>query len=140
MKTQTEVRKQYYREFWLSMFAYLIVTFAVGLFVKHGKPTGLLLYILAPLPSIPIAFNFLALLRYLKNCDEYIRNAITRVLVMAVGVTLFFTTFWGFLETFADAPHLMSNLVYAVFWFSYFVIYAIGKFVFKSLDTDGAAI
>lgn len=140
METQAQIRKQYYREFWLSMLAFGIVTFAVAFYVKLGKPTGALLYILAPLPSIPIAFNFFAVQRYINNCDEYLRAAITRVLVMSIGVTLFLTTFWGYLESFANAPHFLPSLVYAVFWGSYGIIVALGKYVFKGLNTDGAAI
>ncbi len=140
MENQATIRKQYYREFWLSMIAYVLVTLAVGFYVKLGKPTGALLYLLAPLPSIPIAFNFLALLKYLSRCDEFIRASITRVLVLAIGATIFLATFWGFLESFANAPHLVATWVYAVFWLSYAAISALGRFVFKSLNVDGSSI
>lgn len=140
MLTATELRKTYYREFWFSMGAYILLTLAVGFFIKYQKPEGIVLYLLAPLPSMPIGYTFYALLKYLNNCDEYLRTAISKAVALATGATLFLTSFWGFLESFANAPHLMANLVYAIFWVSYAVITALGRFVFKGLSLDGANI
>lgn len=69
-------------------------------------PHGPLLWLLALLPSLPIAYYVWSLWRYVaEETDEYQRMRQIEAALIATGVLLVVATVWGFLETFGVAPH-----------------------------------
>lgn len=69
-------------------------------------PQGPVLWLLALLPSLPIAYYVWSLWRYVaEETDEYQRMRQIQAALIATGVLLVVATVWGFLETFAVAPH-----------------------------------
>lgn len=69
-------------------------------------PQGLVLWLLAVLPSLPIFYFVWSLGRYLaEEKDEYLRMRQIQSGLFATGLLLVVATFWGFLETFGIAPH-----------------------------------
>jgi hypothetical protein len=69
-------------------------------------PQGPALWLLALLPSLPIAYYVWSLWRYVaEETDEYQRMRQIQPALIATGVLLVVATVWGFLETFDVAPH-----------------------------------
>ncbi|MGZ3298969.1 MAG: hypothetical protein ACXU8U_09615 [Asticcacaulis sp.] len=108
--------------FWSAL--YVATLFIVVLSLKHSTPAKPLLYTLAVLPSLPVGATIWVVLRYMEKSDEYVRAVVTRRFVLATGITLFACTAWGFLESFANAPHFDLYYVYVMFWMSFGVICA----------------
>jgi hypothetical protein len=78
-----------------------------------GKPSA---WILAAAVSAPVIGQLWATLRLMQESDEFVRAVTARQFIIAAGLAMALATFWGFAETFADAPHLPGWLVYAAFW------------------------
>ncbi len=71
----------------------------------------------AILPALTIGGVIHALLRYLDTePDEFQRMLMTRAVLLAMGVTFFLATVWGFLEFYVRAPHFPTGLIMALFW------------------------
>ncbi|MCC6926693.1 hypothetical protein [Novosphingobium sp.] len=70
-------------------------------------PAGPVLWLLALLPSLTIAYYVWALGRYLaEEDDEYQRMRQVNSALIATGLLLVVASTWGFLETFGVAPHV----------------------------------
>ncbi|MFM5893923.1 MAG: hypothetical protein ACKOQM_05755 [Novosphingobium sp.] len=69
-------------------------------------PTGPILWLLALLPSLTIAYFVWAMGRYLaEEDDEYQRMRQINAALFATGFLLVIASVWGFLEVFGIAPH-----------------------------------
>jgi hypothetical protein len=99
-----------------SMAAYVITLFAVAFIMRH-PPSGPLRYVLAVVPALCIVGVIVALGRYLaEESDEYQRYLVVVRILWGTGGTLVATTVWGFLETYAEVPHLPLYMT-SVIWF-----------------------
>ena len=100
------------------MTLYAVVLVGVNLWFRHAPPHGVLAYVAAMLPALPIAGVFVVIGRLVMEMrDEYLRAQFVRHLLIATGVTLSITTAWGFLEGFGLAPHAAGYYA-ATIWFS----------------------
>ncbi len=110
--------RNYNRRFFISMGAYLVLLFGVVWLFKHQHPAGLLAYVLALLPAMPLVAVIVVVGLYLaEEKDEFQRNLLVLEMLWALGATLAVTTVWGFLEDFTDTPHLQPYLIFPMFWF-----------------------
>jgi hypothetical protein len=104
------------RVIWLSLAYAAFLLFAVYGF-KHHLLHGVVAYICAVLPALPIIGIFGAMGRYLvEENDEYIRMVHVRQTLWATGFALSVATIWGFLESFELVGHVDSFYI-AVIWF-----------------------
>lgn len=84
---------------------------------KGNAPSGLLAYLVAVLPALPIIGMFAAIGRYLnEEQDEYVRVLAVRKTLIASAFALSIATAWGFLESFDVVGHVDSYYI-AVLWF-----------------------
>jgi xanthosine utilization system XapX-like protein len=110
--------KRYLHRFIPTMAAYVILLCAVVWAFKHYHLTGIIAYLLAVLPALPIIAMIGVIGLYLaEEKDEFQRELLTQSLIWAMGATLCVTTAWGFIENFTAAPHLPLYLVFPLFWF-----------------------
>ena len=102
----------------LAMYASLL--FFVAWEFVHFRPAGALAYALAILPAIPIVGVLIAHDFYLaEEKDAFLRSISVQSMLWSLGGTLAATTAWGFLEEFAQVPHVQLVLVfplYCLFW------------------------
>ncbi len=106
----------YLVRFGISITAYVVVTLGVSVYFRHGPPPGLLRYVLAALPAIPILGVIHAMGRYLvEEPDEYVRAQAVRAVLRAMGLTLALATSWGFIEAYAGAPKVPMYYVFIAF-------------------------
>ena len=104
------------RMIWLSLLYAAFLLFAVYGF-KHHLFGGLIAYIAALLPALPIIGIFGAMGRYLvEEQDEYVRMLLVRQSLWASGFAMSVATIWGFLESFGLVEHVDSYSV-AIVWF-----------------------
>lgn len=85
------------------------------MWLRAGDVEGPLLWALAVLPALPLLRIIHVMGRYLLETDEYQRALQTRRMMAALGLTLGACSVYGFLEMFADAPHIELYLVFPAF-------------------------
>jgi len=108
--------------------AMLLVLLAVGVAesFRFWHLKGLAAYVVAVLPALPILSFIVGMGRYLAaEKDEFQRNLLIQCVLGGTGGTLATTTIWGYLEDYAQAPHL--NLIFVFPLFCIFM--AIAKFL-----------
>ena len=98
---ESAVTKRYNRRVLIASFAYVIgLGVALTLFREREvtKPVAALLSLL---PTLPVFAMIWAMGRYiLEEKDEYLRARLTNAALIATGILLTVSTFWGFLTTF----------------------------------------
>ena len=105
------------RMIWLSLLYAAFLLFAVYGF-KHHLVDGLLAWLVAILPALPIIGIFAAMGRYLvEEQDEYVRMLLVRQMLWAMGFALSCATVWGFLEGFDMVGHIDGYWVVVVWYF-----------------------
>ena len=101
--------KAYNRRSLIFAFGYMAALFAAILATDALKPTGVLAYALAVLPSLPLMYMVYAKGRYLTDeADEYLKMKAIIAALFGTGVLLVVATVWGFLESFGLASHQPS--------------------------------
>ena len=78
--------------------------------------SGPFLYPVAALPAVPVAGMMMAVLKRMNSADEFVRALMAKRFVIAAGLTFVGCAVWGFLESFARAPHVELWLVFPAFW------------------------
>jgi preprotein translocase subunit SecY len=102
------------------------VVAAVGFRLSH--PHGVLSYLVAVLPALPIMGALVYTGVYLaEEKDEFQRNLLVQSLLGGTGGILAVTTAWGYMEDFAHAPHMDLVWVYPLFWLCAGISYGIVK-------------
>ena len=101
-----------------TMLVYVICLFIVQRIFHHHHPTGLVAYLLAVLPALPLVGSLVIVGLYIaEESDEFQRSILIQSMLWGLGGALSVGTIWGFLEDFANAPHISTFYVYVVFWF-----------------------
>lgn len=108
--------RQYRTGTFVTMGAYVVALSVAVLLVNLELVTGIWVYPLAILPALAIIGQLLVTLRYLRDADEFVRALLAKRLIVASLATFGLMTAWGFLETFADVPHLPGWLGYCMMW------------------------
>lgn len=108
---------RYLTRFTLSMIAYAAALILCVWVLTNAPPApGPWRYLLALLPSLPLLATFWAMGAYLlEETDEFKRAVLAQAMLWGLGVTLAFTTVWGFLEEFASVARFPLYLVFPVF-------------------------
>ena len=97
---------------------YAVALIGANLIFQRLHPTGVLAYLVAVAPALPIVGVFAALGRYLQEeRDEYLRMMETRQMLAATAFTLSLATMWGFVEAFGLAPHVPAYFA-AIIWYA----------------------
>ena len=109
------------------LYGFFSVLSACGLLLWH--PTGLVIWLLAILPAIPIAMAVLLTVRYMsEEKDDFQRAVLVQSLLGGIGATLVVTTVWGFLENYAH----FRRLDILMLWPLYLVFVAVSYWVVKA--------
>lgn len=116
MRSSSVAGRRYTARILVAMTAYAaLLVLTIHLF-RTGAPTGPLKYALALLPAIPIVAVVAFMALYLKEeDDEFRRMKTTQGMLGGLLLTLGGGTVWGFLEVFAEAPHVPLYWVFPIF-------------------------
>lgn len=102
-------QRRYNRVAAVLMASYMLILFGIVHYFRGRHPAGVLAYVAAVLPALPLIGVFSAMGRYLATeTDEYLRVVQIRQILVATGLALSIACVWGFLEGFGLAPHLTA--------------------------------
>lgn len=97
---------------------YMAALFASVWLFRHNPPHGVLAYILALIPALPVIGVFWAVMRFVvEEPDEYLRMLLVRQCLFATGFCLAVTTFREFLQNFDLISNDDGGFGAAFFWF-----------------------
>lgn len=100
------------------MLLYGVALVGANYWFRHAPPSGILAYVVAALPALPIIGVFVVIGRLLVEMeDEYVRMLLVRQSLIATAFALSVMTVLGFLDDFGVGPQL-DNYYAAVLWFS----------------------
>ncbi|MGW8137255.1 hypothetical protein [Sphingomonas zeae] len=117
MSLRPEMKRYTYRLL-LTFCVYAIALVGANMWFRHAPPSGLLAYVVAILPALPIMGVFVVIGRLLVEMrDEYVRMLIVRQSLIATGFALSVSTAWGFLEGFGLVEHAQGYWT-TVLWFA----------------------
>ena len=109
--------RRYNRRALLLFLGYAAALIGANLVFQSVRPVGMVAYLVAVAPALPIVGVFAAVGRYLhEESDEYLRLTETRHILAATGLTLSLATAWGFVESFGLAPHIPAYFI-AIVWY-----------------------
>jgi hypothetical protein len=115
IKNPTE--RRYVIRMWIMAALCVLFSLVAALVFRHSRPHGILSYLVAVLPALPIMGALIYTGVYLaEEKDEFQRNLLVQSLLGGTGGILAVTTAWGYMEDFARAPHLDLVWVYPLFW------------------------
>ncbi len=99
--------RAYVRRVIPTMIVYLALVVALPLLIAGLRPSGPALWLIALLPAFPLSLIFWFYGQFFVELrDEYIRLLEIRKALIATGIVMMAATAWGFLESYAGAPHL----------------------------------
>jgi hypothetical protein len=99
--------RAYVRRVLPTMAVYVALIVAVPFLIAWLHPTGSALWLIALLPAVPLSMVFLFYGRFfVELTDEYIRLLEIKKALIATGIVMMAATAWGFLESYAGAPHV----------------------------------
>ena len=109
--------RAYVRRFTIAMTVYAAMVVAASLLSETQIGRGSAIWLIALLPALPLLYVFYSMGRYLaEQTDEYVKMLEVRKALVATGLTLAVATILGFLEIYAEAPHLPLFFI-PVIWF-----------------------
>ncbi len=109
--------RAYLRRFFPTMAIYVALVFVSPWLIDTMQLQGPLLWTIAILPALPLMGVFWIIGMLLVELrDEYVRMLEIRKALVATGFAMSAASAWGFLEIYADAPHLPLFWV-PILWF-----------------------
>lgn len=114
-----EPYRRYMLRFMPAMVLYVTLLMGAINFAKDNKPEGILAWLVAIAPAVPLIFAVRAIfLLPVEENDEYLRARINQAYAWATGATLMLCTAVGFLDMFKVIPHIelwVAFPVWAIF-------------------------
>ena len=124
----TKAGRRYVYRLFPTMFTYVAFLFFAKWTFRHLHPTGILVYLLAVLPALPLVGSLVVVGLYIaEESDEFERSILIQSMLWGFGAALAIGSVWGCLEDFANAPHRSAFYAYLSFW----VVNAISQSVIR---------
>jgi hypothetical protein len=130
-ETPKRAGRRYARDMALAMGLYIALVFAGALIIRTADAPQWARIVLALLPTAPALMMLRAYLSHLGALDEFQRRLQTDALLIAAGVTVFGTFAYGFMEEWADLPHVSLLWVFPIFSFVFGAAHAIIRHRYK---------
>ncbi len=135
--TKSAAMKVYERGVMKTMSMYVLIILGVAWTVRHHHPTGVVAYVLAVLPALPIMGMLAVMGVYLRDeKDEFLRWMMIQALLWATGVTLAVCTVIGFLQSFAAMRAPEMFWVFVLYWPAFGVARVILKLSYNRQAAD----
>lgn len=107
--------RRYRRDMAVSAALYTATVLGSALAIRHLDPPQWAVVILALFPVAPALLMLRAYLVFTRALDEFQRRVQTEALIVAAAVTVFGSFAYGFLEEWADFPHVPLIWVFPFF-------------------------
>lgn len=66
--------------------------------------------------AAPVAGQIWATLALMQDADEFVRALTAKRFILAAGLAITLLSAWGFMESYAHAPHAPGWFIYPLFW------------------------
>lgn len=110
-----EPLRRYNRRLAPAMLGYVVLLLAAITYSKQAEPTGVIAWLVAIAPVLPLLFAIRAIaLLPREEDDEYQREKLYRAYTWATGATLMIGTMIGFLDMFGVIPHVEMWIIFPV--------------------------
>ena len=110
-------RRRYLYRLIPTMVTYLALVFFAKWAFQHLHPSGLVVYLLAIIPALPLVGSLAVVGLYIaEESDEFERSVVIQAMLWGIGGALSLSTIWRSLEDFANAPHISTLFFYIFFW------------------------
>ena len=121
MTDTVAAHKRYLIRTFAFMGGYVAVNMA-AIFGAFDDAVGWGAYVLGLAVAAPVAGQIWATLMLMRESDEYVRGLTAKRFIISAGLAMALFTAWGFMESYADAPHAPGWIIYALFWALYGVV------------------
>ena len=78
-----------------------------------GKPAA---WALATVVAAPILGWIWSILVLMHDSDEFMRALLAKRFIVSAGMAMAIASFWGFGESYANAPHIPNWMIFPLFW------------------------
>lgn len=115
-KTGTPVERTYVVRTMAFTLPYVAVNVAaiLGVFDEIiGKPAA---WVLAAAVAAPVLGWIWSILSLMRNADEFMRALLAKRFIVSAGAAMAVASFWGFGESYANAPHIPNWMIFPLFW------------------------
>ncbi len=127
MTTPAQTRKRAWGQFAAGMVLYTVLVVTTSLTVDRFSLARPYLIVLALAPMIPAVWAMLGWVRVVRSFDELQRRIVGEGLFWSLGLTAALTFSYGFLEAYADFPHVSMFVVWPTICLTYFVGQALAR-------------
>ncbi|WP_395644549.1 hypothetical protein [Terricaulis sp.] len=110
-----EAHGRYIRDMAVAAALYVGFVFVAALIIRNLHPPQWALVVLAVLPTAPALLMLRAYVVYLASMDEFQRRMQTDAIVISTGIVVFGSFTYGFLESWANLPHIEMLWVFPIF-------------------------
>jgi len=111
----TAAHRRYVTRTWIFMGAYVALNLGAMFDILDSvEPPGT--WLLAAAVAAQIAGQIWATLAFIRESDEYVRAITAKRFIVGSGLAMALFSFWGFLESYADAAHVPGWMIYPLFW------------------------
>jgi hypothetical protein len=117
--------KRYRRDIAIAGALYVALVIGAALLIRNFELPRWGVIVLSLLPVAPALMMLRAYLVFTRAMDEFQRRLQTEALIVAAGVTVFASFAYGFLEEWADFPHVPMIWVFPVFAFVFGIAHLI---------------
>jgi len=124
-ETARYARRRYMREMAVAAVLYVGLVLAAAFVIRNLDTPQWVRIILSLLPVAPALMMLRAYLTYLNALDEFQRRLQTDALLISAGIVMFGSFAYGFLEEWADLPHLPLIWVFPLFAFIFGIAHGI---------------
>jgi hypothetical protein len=112
-----EAARRYRRDFGVAGALYVAVVIGAALAIRNLDLPQWLVIVLSLLPMAPALMMLRAYLVFTRAMDEFQRRLQSEALIVASAITVFGSFAYGFLEEWADFPHVPLIWVFPAFSF-----------------------
>lgn len=122
-----QANRRYRRDMAIAAALYVAAVFAAAFAIRNLSPPYPAVVLLAVLPVAPALLMLRAYLVYSRSLDELQRRIQSEALIVAAGVVTFSSFAYGFLEEWADFPHIALLWVFP----AYSVVFGIAHILIR---------
>jgi hypothetical protein len=115
--TINQAQRRYILHMFVAALFCIVFSLVASLTFRFRHPGGIVAWLTAVLPALPIVGALAATGLYLNDeTDDFERTLFVQAILIGTGGTLALTTAWGYLETYTHAQHLDLVWIYPIFW------------------------
>lgn len=126
-----EAARRYRRDIALAGGLYVALVIGAALAIRNFELPQSVVVVLALLPVAPALMMLRAYLVFVRAMDEFQRRLQTEALVISTAITLFASFAYGFLEEWADFPHVPLIWVFPAFAFVFGITHIVVRARYK---------